>query len=87
MLYAAQEQSLRVNLIKHHIESQYTSPMCSLCGELSETVTQISGGFPLLAQPKYQILSDIVGKPINWLLLKKYGIPSRNKWSAMYLML
>ena len=33
MVRAAQEQAQRINLIKHHIDSQDVLPMCSLCGK------------------------------------------------------
>ena len=36
MVCVAQEQELRVNLIKNHIDGQDVSPMCRLCGESSD---------------------------------------------------
>ena len=54
---------------------QDVSSMCRLCGESTETVMHLSSGCSVLAKTKYQIWHDIVGKPIQWLLLKKYGIP------------
>ena len=54
--------------------------MSRLCGESSETVMHLSSGCPVLAKSKYQIRHDIVGKHIHWLLLKKYEIPTGNKW-------
>ena len=77
---AAQEQALRVNSIKHHIDGHDVSPMCRLCRESSETVVHLSSGFSVLAQLKYRIRHDIVGKHIYWLLLKHYGMPSENEW-------
>ena len=53
--------------------------MCRLFGKSSETVMHISSGCPALAKSKYRIRHDIVGKYIHWLLLKKHGIPTRNK--------
>ena len=80
MVCAAQEKTLRVNSIKYHIDGQDVSAMCRLCGESSETVMHLSSGCPVLAKSKYQIRHDIVGKHIHWLLLKKYEIPTGNKW-------
>ena len=79
MVCAAQEQPLQVNLIKHNIDSQDISPMCRLCGESRETVMHLSSGCPVLAKSKYRIQHDVVGKHIHCLLLKKHGIPTRNK--------
>ena len=64
---AAQEQALRVNSIKKHIDGQDGSPMCTLWGELSETVMHLSRSCPVLAKSKYWIRHDIVGKHIHWL--------------------
>ena len=54
--------------------------MCRLRGEMNETVMHLSNGCPVLGKSKCQIRHDIVGKHIHGLLLKKYGIPTRNKW-------
>ena len=40
----------------------------------------LSIGCPVLAKSKYRIRHDIVGKHIHWLSLKKYEIPTGNKW-------
>ena len=77
---AAQEQALRVNSIKYHIDGQGVLLMCRLCGESSETVIHLSSSCPVLAKSKYSTQHDIVGKHIHWLLLKKYRIPTENKW-------
>ena len=54
--------------------------MCKLCGESSEAVIHLSSGCPVLAKSKYQIRHDMVSKHIHWLLLKKNGISTGNKW-------
>ena len=77
---AAQEQALRVNSKKHHINSQDVSPMCGLCAESSETVMHLNSGCPVFAKLKCQIRHDIVGKRTHLLLLKIHGIPTGNKW-------
>ena len=46
MVAVAKEQTLQVNSIKHHIDSQDVSPMCRLCGESCETVMHLSSGCP-----------------------------------------
>ena len=67
MLYAVQEQALRVNSIKHNTDDQNVSLMCRLCGKLSGTLMHLSSGFPVLAKSKYQIRHDRVSKHIHWL--------------------
>ena len=80
MVCAAQEQALRVNSIKQHIDGQDISPKCRLCVESSETAMHLSNGSPALAKSKYPIRHDLVGKHIQWIILKKHGIPTKNKW-------
>ena len=79
MVCAAQEQAQRINSIKSHIDGQDVSPMCRLCGELSETVLHLSSSCPVLAKFRYRIRQDIVGKHIHWFLLSKNGVPTGNK--------
>ena len=80
MVCVAQEQALRVNSIKYHIDGQEVSLMCRLCGESSETVMHLIRSCPVLAKLKYPTRHDIVGQHIHWLLFKKYRIPAGNKW-------
>ena len=80
MVCATQEQALQVNSIKHHLDDQDISPMCMLCGKSSQTVIHFSSGCPVLAKSKYRIRHNIMGEHIHWLLLKKHGILTRNKW-------
>ena len=80
MVCAAQEQPLRVNSIKHHIDGQDASPMCRLCGKSSETVMHLNSGFPVLDKLKHRIRHDIEDEHIHSLLLKKYGILAENEW-------
>ena len=80
LIFAAQDQALRVNAIKHNIDRQEVSPICRMCGETNETVMHLSSGCAVLAKSRYKIRHDTMGKHIHWLLLKKYGIPVANKW-------
>ena len=46
---AAQEQAIRTNYLKHHIDKSIDSPTCRMCGEKGETVNHIiceRGRFP-----------------------------------------
>ena len=87
MVCATQEQALRVNSIKHHIDGEDVSPMCRICCESSETVMHLSSGCPVLAKSKYRIRHDIVYKHVHWLLLKNMGSQQEMSGTAMYLML
>ena len=80
MVHAAKDQALQVNSIKHHIDGQDISPMCTLCDEMSETVMHINNGFPVLAASKCQVWHDRVGNHIYLLLLKKCVTLAGNEW-------
>ena len=41
LICSAQEQSLRTNYIKHHIDKTCASPICRMCGDKGETVSHI----------------------------------------------
>ena len=79
MVCAAQDQALRAKSIKVHIDGQDLSPMCRLCGESTETVRHLSSSCPALATSKYRIRHGILGKHIHWLVLRKFGFPTKTK--------
>ena len=51
LLCVAQEQAIRNNSVKHHIDKTAESPLCRLCGE---NVDHIVSGFKKLAQKEYK---------------------------------
>ena len=42
LICAAQEQALRTNYMKHHIDQTAASPLCRMCGEKGESVCHLS---------------------------------------------
>ena len=45
LLCAGQEQTIRTNYVKRNIDITSESPMCTLCGEKSESVQHLTSGF------------------------------------------
>ena len=41
LIFAAQEQALRTNYVKFHIDKTIESPTCRMCGKTGETVSHI----------------------------------------------
>ena len=76
---AAQDQALRAKSIKVHIDGQDLSLICRLCGESTETVRHLNSICPALATSKYRTRHGILGKHIHWLVLRKFGLPTKNK--------
>ena len=80
LLCAAQEQALRTNYIKHHIDKSIDSPLCRMCGKCGESVQHIVSGCEKLAQKEYKRRHDNVAKKIHWDLCKKHDLEHQEKW-------
>ena len=64
LLCAAQEQAIRTNYMKYHIDKTSESDLCRLCGEKGESVQHITSGCEKLAQKEYQIRHGNVAKKV-----------------------
>ena len=53
-LCATQEQAIKTNYIKHHIDKTNENPLCRLCGEKGESVQHLVSGCEKLAQKEYK---------------------------------
>lgn len=79
-IFAAQEQALRTNYIKHRIDKTSENPMCRMCGERGETVQHIICECKKLAQREYKRRHDNIAKFIHWKMSEKYGLERKEKW-------
>ena len=50
LLCAAQEQAIRTNYMKYHIDKTSESLLCRMCGEIDDSVQHITSEFERLAQ-------------------------------------
>ena len=80
LLCAAQEQPIRANYIKYHIDKTSDSPMRRLCGKKGESVQHITSGCEKLAQKEYKRRHDNVAKKFHWDIRKKNGLEHSEKW-------
>ena len=64
LLCAPQEQAIRTNYIKYHIDKTNESPLCRLCGKKGESVQHIASGCEKLAQKEYKRRHDNVAKKV-----------------------
>ena len=62
LIFAAQDQALRINAVKARIENQNVTSKCRMCGSFDETVQHILCSFPKLAQTEYKKRHDVVGR-------------------------
>ena len=74
LICSAQEQSLRTNYIRHHIDKTSESPLCRMCNEKGETVSHIVSECKSLAQREYKRRHDNVARYVHWILCEKANI-------------
>ena len=72
LLCAAQEQAIRTNYMKYHIDKTSESLLCRLCGKKGGSVQHIISGCKKLAQKEYKRRQDNVAKKIHW-VVKRTG--------------
>ena len=71
---AAQEQAIRTNYIKYHIDKTSESPLCRLGGKKGESVHHITSGCEKLAQKEDKRQHDNVSKKVHRDICKKNGL-------------
>ena len=80
MICAGQEQALRINYVKYHIDKTVESPLCKVCGEKGESVNHIVCECKKLALREYKQRHDNVAKAVHWKLCEKYHLEKKDKW-------
>ena len=80
LICASQEQALRTNYVKYHIDKTVESPLCRLCGEKGESVNHIVCECKKLAQREYKQRHDNVARAVHWKLCEKYHLDKTDKW-------
>ncbi len=71
LITAAQDQSLRTNVMKARIEKANVFPMCRMCNKAEETVFHIVSEYSMMAHTEYKGRHDKLAKVIHWDLCKK----------------
>ena len=84
LIFAAQEQALRTNAVKFNIDRTKNSPLCRLCGELSESITHLVCGCKVLAQKGYKRRHDNIARIVHWMLCGKYDLRRVDKCYEHY---
>ncbi len=80
LIMAAQEQSLRTNSIKCHIDKTVQSDRCRACKTQPETAEHLTGGCPKLAQKEYKRRHDKLAMLVHWHLLRQHDIETTPQW-------
>ena len=80
LICSAQEQSIRTNYVKCHIDKIVDSPSCRMCGETSETTSHIVSQCSKLAKKEYKRSHDNVARMVHWKLCEKINFEKSEKW-------
>ena len=80
MIFAAQEQALRTNWIKKHIDKQDIGDKCRMCGEREESVSHLIAECKKLAQRDYKNRHDNIAKIIHLELCERYDLAQEVQW-------
>ena len=80
LICSAQEQALRTNYTRFHIDHTAESSLCRMCGSKGETVAHVVSECGKLAQTEYKGRHDNVARYIHWQCCGKCGLERANSW-------
>ena len=65
LIVAAQNQSIRTNLVKAKIDKSQGDSLCRVCRKVDESIDHIVSGFSKLAQKEYKRRQFNLGKTVH----------------------
>ena len=65
LIVAAQNQSIRTNLVKAKIDKSQKDTLCRLCKKTDESIDHVVSGCSKLAQKEYKRRHDNLGKMVH----------------------
>ena len=77
---AAQNQSIKTNLVKAKIETSQEDSLCRVRRKVDESIDHIVSGCSKLVQKEYKRRHDDLGKIAHWKLARKCNFEARDKW-------
>ena len=80
LIVAAQNQSIRTNLVKVRIDKSQGDSLCRICRKVDESIDHIVSGCGKLAQNEYKRRHDNLGKIVHWKLARKCNFEAGDKW-------
>ena len=76
---AAQNQSIRTNLVKAKIDKSQGDSLCRVCRKVDESINHIVSGCSKLAQ-EYKRRHGNLAKIVHWKLARKCKFEAGDKW-------
>ena len=80
LIVAAQNQSIRTNLVKAKIDKSQGDSLCRVCRKVDENIDHIVSGCSKLAQKEYKRRHDNLEKIVHWKLARKSNFEGGDKW-------
>ena len=80
LIFAAQEQAIRSNVIKGKIDKSRKQTKCRMCSIADETINYIVSECSKLAQKEYKRRHDWIGRRIHLEICGSNGIHVKSKW-------
>ena len=77
---AAQNRSIRTNLVKAKIDKSQGDYLCRMCRKVDESIDHIASGCSKLAQKEYKGRHENLGKIVHWKLARKSNFEAGDKW-------
>ena len=73
LIVAAQNQSIRTNLVKAKIDKSQEDSLCRMCRKVDESIDHIVSGCSKLAQKECKRRHYNLGKIVHWKLARKFN--------------
>ena len=80
LIVAAQNQSMRKNLVKAKIDETQKDTLGRLCKKADESIDHVVSGCSKLAQKEYKRRYYNLGKTVHWKLARKCNFEAGDKW-------
>ena len=77
---AAQNQSIRTNLVKSRTDKSQGDSLCRACRKVDESIDHIVSGYSKLAQKEYKRKHDSLGQIVHWKLARKCNFEVGDNW-------
>ena len=79
-MVAAQNQTIRTNLVKAKIDKSHGDSLCRVCRKVDESIDHIYSGCSKLAQKEHKKRHDNLEKTVHWKFARKCNLEAGDKW-------
>ena len=80
LIVAAQNWSIRANLVKAKIDKSQKDTLYRLCKKADESIDHVVSGCSKVAQKEFKRSHDNLGKIVHWILARKCNFEAGDKW-------